>query len=166
MCHVADHSLGPVIDHDDYNDWDDVGEEWLQQAPAYLNATSFLATLFVRSDREMGGTFHASADMQTCLENEEIPGRQKYVAMYLEPAATWIKIGGEKLYRHCAGRSGATSAAAGVLWKGGHPLSLERWSFWRSRFGTLSESEIGDEYRVIAANAAARMEEIEVSYSA
>ncbi|KAK3674859.1 hypothetical protein LTR78_005203 [Recurvomyces mirabilis] len=156
---------GNYIDDEGDDDWDDVGEEWLKQAPAYLNATTFLATLFARSSRDVGGTFNGSAALKDALENDEVPRRQKCVTMYLEPAAVWMSIAGEKLYCHCAGRSGAASAAAGVLWKGGHALSFERWSFWRERFETLSEAAIGERYRAVAVGAVTRMKEIEVSNS-
>ncbi|KAK4555048.1 hypothetical protein LTR86_007814 [Recurvomyces mirabilis] len=154
---------GDYIDDEGDDDRDDVGEEWLKQAPAYLNATTFLATLFACSSRDVGGTFNRSAALQNALENDEVPRRQKCVAMYLEPAAAWMSIAGEKLYHHCAGSSGASSAAAGVLWKGDPSLSIDRWSFWRERFETLSEAAIGERYRAIAAGAVSRMKEIEVS---
>lgn len=81
-------------------------------------------------------------------------------------AAAWVTIAGTKLYQLDLefeySDLGSAGLGGGPLWKDEQGLGEERWSFWRRRFGELySSSELSDDLRDIAKQAADRMWEIE-----
>lgn len=88
----------------------------------------------------------------------------------MPPAATWILIAGEQIHALCKADHDRKDGAPGVtpyheewLWGKGRGYSLDRWAFWKRRFGEIAEIEmegLGKPIRYVAAKAAERMGEI------
>lgn len=85
---------------------------------------------------------------------------------FIPAAAAWVTIAGAKLYQldeefEYGGVHG-DPGVGGPLWNDGHGFCKERWRFWRRRFGELySSSDLSDDLRSIAKQAADRMQGIE-----
>ena len=149
------------LDREDNNMSD---EEWLKQAAPLLNASIFGATLLARSDASPSMVFHVSDALAIAIEESEVQADWRDAKMYIPPAASWMIIAGDKLYRYSNGQRDpkAPLASSHSLWNGENKFSLERWSFWKRRFLELAEvASFDDETQGFAAKAAARMTEIE-----
>jgi len=71
--------------------------------------------------------------------------------MYIPAAATWIRHAGDTIRKLCVDiERGAT---CGTLepgctweWKGENGFSIERWQFWKRKFGELAAEQSLDEH--------------------
>lgn len=133
--------------------YEDMEEDaWLAQATPFLNATSFAATYLSRVPSETGMSLYAELCLIEAVEGPyETPERRYRAAMYVPPAAIWILLVGERLYRLCKDdyhRKDRTSTD-GIQWLGwnGRGFSLKRWAFWKQGFCDITATE-GLESRV------------------
>ena len=114
-------------------------DAWLSQAPSFLNATSFAARDVSRVPGTTGMLFYAEPCLREALEGPyDTPEPRHRAAMYIPPAATWILLAGESLYRLCRNDhlrcDDAYAGSDGRLWWNGRGFSLQRWAFWKQRF--------------------------------
>lgn len=92
--------------------------------------------------------------------------------MYIPAAAPWILIAGPNIWLFSKRNDGATGDnvtqrwiggddGGELLWVGSEGFSLERWGFWKKRFGEISGIEAKKHVRQLAARAVEEMEKIE-----
>jgi hypothetical protein len=137
-----------------------------------LNVTTFGAMYFARGKQPIGMAFHAEVSLMLGVEvSWQTPEQQRDAIMYVPPAATWILIAGEKIHALCKvdherrdGAPGCTRYYDEWLWGKGRGYSLERWALWKKRFHEISATQgLKDSIRIIAAKAAFKIGEIEIS---
>lgn len=140
---------------------------WDAQALPLLNATAFAATYLVHGRVPIGMPFHAEVSLMQGIEVPvETPEQRRFAAMFVPPAATWILLAGECIHGLCAndhsrqdGAPGSTPNDVRWLWGKGRGYSLERWAFWRARFGDIAQAgDLSGEIREIAKRAAEAMD--------
>ncbi len=97
----------------------------------------------------------------------DTPERFQQTEIYVPPAAQWILIAGRNIHRCCRTRQDNTGdlviqcwkgAYGGtLLWTGEEGFSIERWEFWKQRFGEIAQ--LGENHMVkqLAAQAAEEM---------
>ena len=63
--------------------------------------------------------------------------------VYVPLAVIWIFLCGNVIFGHCRnpGTHNQSYNDAGKNWKGGNGFSVERWNFWKKRFGEIKEHE-------------------------
>ncbi|KAF8803326.1 hypothetical protein BYT27DRAFT_7340991 [Phlegmacium glaucopus] len=84
--------------------------------------------------------------------------------VYVPLEAIWILLCGNVIFAHC--RNPGTPLAgfkdAGKNWKGVYEFSIERWNFWKKRFGEIKgHDQASDQTKELAAEAEGRMNRIE-----
>lgn len=146
------------------------GGDWDAQAVPLLNATTFGATYLALGRQPIGMAFHAEVSLMQAIEVPcQTPEQQRRAAMYVPPAATWVLFAGESIHKLCEidhdrkdGAPGSTPNGDEWLWGKGRGYSLERWAFWKKRFGSIAATEdLKDSVRDIATRAKSVMESIE-----
>lgn len=161
------HVLMTAIDVDGSED-NAPKEDWYEQVPEVLNATTFAAEFLSRASFETHMMFFATGDLASALERGVEGEREEIERMYLPVAETWIRIAGKKIYQYCDGGSLSAEgyAASGPLWEHGNEVSVERWKFWKERFASLAEDpQIGDEAGGLAASAVVAMDQVDKTSS-
>ena len=150
------------------------GGDWAAQAVPLLNATTFGAMYLASGTKLLAMPWHAEVHLMYAIESSchTNEGKRKS-AMYVIPAATWVLLGGEKIYELCkadfdridAGpRSGFPTDNGDWLWGKGRGYSLERWAFWKKRFSEVGTSqELSDSAKDICGRASSEMERVEAS---
>lgn len=109
----------------------------------------------------MSWTNFAIWGLRSALETESTGPR---LACDAAAAAEWTTHSGNVLFQELEKetedeeRDGAI--ASGTLYKGKGVLSLDRWQFWKQRFGDISEQETGTT-QTVAQEAKTKMEAIE-----
>ncbi|KAE8381114.1 hypothetical protein BDV26DRAFT_289817 [Aspergillus bertholletiae] len=161
MWALAFREYGIAIDADEGMDED----EWLAQAAPFLNATSFSAAYLNRVPHVTSWSSYSEDCLMQALEGPyETPEPRARAAMYVPPAATWILLAGDRIYSLCKneyGRSEITSGGDQFWWRG-RGFSLQRWAFWKQRFGEIAAAEgLDDHVLGYARKAIAEIERIE-----
>ena len=145
--------------------------DWDAQALPLLNATTFGAMYLALGRQSIGMPFHAEVSL---MQGIEVPcqsvEQQRRAAMYVPPAATWVLLAGESIYKLCKidhdrkdGALGSTPNGDEWLWGKGRGYSQERWTFWKKRFGEIATTkDLKDSVREISARASSHMEKFEV----
>ncbi|KAI5809201.1 hypothetical protein BZA77DRAFT_391816 [Pyronema omphalodes] len=136
----------------------------------WVNFNAFCARL--TRDGTCDRSSHAIWDLREALEEDLDQGEdaceeEKYPDVRISVAANWITIAGDVLYRHSSdcGKGGELGVASqGKLYSGQAGFSLERWAFWKERFGVVKASgNITDGTKQAAEEAEAAMINIEKS---
>lgn len=140
-----------VSEYEHWDETEDSKEAFYQQAPQYLNASTFGAILLIRAEHDFYMQYFAWTAMDEGLESGYDPENlEQEWKVLIPPAATWILIAAEKMH---------------VLCKKGYrniEPAPEKWSLWRESFLTLStSSKLDDRCRDLCVRAARRMAEIE-----
>lgn len=145
--------------------------DWDDQAMLLLNATTFGAIYLARAKQSPGGMpFHAEVSLMHGVEVPYVtPEQQRYAAMYVPAAATWILLAGQRIYELCKSDYNRKDGAPGLsrdenewLWGKGRGYSLGRWAFWKKRFGEIRTTPgLQDGVRDLAARAISEMGQIE-----
>jgi hypothetical protein len=81
------------------------------------------------------GAFEEEPDYRSKAFHKQSPRLDVYVPL----AAIWILLCGNVVYAHCRnpGTPRADFKDAGRNWKGANGFSIERWNFWKKRFGEI-----------------------------
>ena len=145
--------------------------DWDTQAVPLLNATTFGATYLAHGTQRINMSFHAEVGFKQGIEVlYNTPEQRQRAIIYVPPAATWILIAGDIIYGLCKNDHDRTAVERGFskpsgewLWTGRDwGFSLERWAFWKKRFGEIAMTqELRDSIKDIAARANSEMERIE-----
>lgn len=75
---------------------------------------------------------------------------------YVPLAGIWILFAGNVIFGHCCTPRTVESGDRGRNrnWKGPNGFSIERWNFWKKRFGEIKEhDQAGEKIKEIAAEA-------------
>lgn len=141
------------------------GCDWDAQAVPLLNATTFGAMYLAHGRQPIGMPFHAEVSFMQGIEVScQTPEQLRCAAMYVPPAATWVLLAGKSIYELCKidhdyRKDGGPPTS---LWGQGRGYSLDRWAFWKKRFGEIAKTQgLKDEVKDIAARASLEMEKIE-----
>ena len=163
--------MGTLLEKDiDARDDMEDNSEWDAQALPLLNATTFAAMKLAHDKKPDGMDFHAEASFRTGIESPcETSEQLRDAVMYVPPAATWILLAGETIYTLCKtdhkrddGAPGSALSHEDWFWGRRWGYSLERWTFWRERFGEISKVQnLKDDVKEVAARATLEMERIE-----
>ncbi|KAB8235887.1 DUF3632 domain-containing protein [Aspergillus alliaceus] len=134
-----------------------------QEAEEWINLNAFAARL-LKLDAISWTVFGIWELREALEEPPEIPGS----GFHVRAAAEWIKHSGVFLYgaaiHGTEGHEERLSAATGSLYPGTNVMCLERWGFWKCRFGYIGEK--GDDYtKNVALRARREMELIEQEYT-
>ena len=142
-----------------------------EQAVILLNATTFGAIYLARAKQPpLGMPFHAEVSLMHGVEVPyETPDQQRYAAMYVPAAVTWILLAGQRVYELCKCDYNRKDGAPGLLrdenewlWGKGRGYSLGRWALWKKRFGEIAITQgLQDGVRDLAARAISKMGDIE-----
>jgi hypothetical protein len=137
----------------------------------WVNFNAFCARL--TRDGTCDRSAHAIWDLREALEEEPDQREEaakehgKQLDVRIPVAANWITIAGNVLYRHSGdcGKDGELGVASqGRLYSGQAGFSLERWAFWKERFGVIKANEgVADGTKQAAEEAEAAMMSIENS---
>ena len=123
-----------------------------------------------RGKQPIGMPFHAEISLIYALEVPcQTPEQHRRAATSVPRAATWILLAGDPIYKLCKddyhrkdGAPGAMPDNDEWLWGKGRGYSLERWTWWKKRFGEIAMiPELEDDVKDRAARAASEMETIE-----
>ncbi|GIK00107.1 hypothetical protein Aspvir_004123 [Aspergillus viridinutans] len=127
----------------------------------WINLQAFTARLMSKCDPSLSllGVWSLRSGLEEELSDRELEGE-------VAAAAMWMVYGGENLF------SQLTDAVQdeemerlmmpGTLYSGPGQLSLERWQFWKRRFGEMSEQiQANDETKWVIQLAGEKMERIE-----
>jgi hypothetical protein len=132
------------------------------KAAEWLNLNSFAARLLTLDT--VSWTTFAVWTLRAALEDASSGPK---LDCDVAAAAQWIVHGGEVLFAECAPKAEAQGGeesralASGQLYQGKSGLFVERWMFWKKRFGEICAQE--GEKGGMANEARDRMEDIETS---
>ncbi|KAG2420008.1 hypothetical protein HFD88_004805 [Aspergillus terreus] len=107
-----------------------------EEMAAWVNLNAFAARLFALDS--ISWPNFAVWTLRAALE-EEISGHK--VECDVKAAAQWIVRCGSTIFRHTATAIETKSFRGGSLYSGPSCISMERWTFWKQRFGEISASE-------------------------
>lgn len=141
---------------------------WLDQAPALVNASTFGALFLSEAPDPIRMSFFASVALINGLEISYSHDQAQQAIMYIPAAATWLRLAGVSIHKLCVDRYDA-HATCGLLetgckweWTGRSGFSVERWQFWKRRLGELAVEQSLDEHlRIMAKEAEAEMDSVE-----
>lgn len=141
---------GPEAEPEDPNVW--------------VNYNAFIANLYSHHVFDTDPTY-AIWTLRDALEteNENSSIREAWILA----AAQWIIWDGQSLFKHILSPGKISpedlqSWRSGPLYEGKQVMSLERWRFWKERFGFIAgEEKVGDECKTVAAKATNMMGSIE-----
>jgi hypothetical protein len=142
--------------------------EWLDQAPTLLSASTFGALFLSKTPFPTRMSIFASIALIDGLEVSYPKDQIHQAVMYIPPAAAWIRHAGDSIHKFCVDRHNG-GAVCGQLepgciweWTGEKEFSIERWQYWKRRFGEIAAEQSLDEHvRSMAKEAEAKMESIE-----
>lgn len=142
-------------------DWD--WDEWWSQATPHQNITSFAAR-WLKTRRHMH--WYVVGSLSQAIEaNPETPEELEHTLMYVPPATIWIMLAGKTILQLCKDnyhRSHPRSVHNSDLWKGDLGFSVERWIFWKKRFGEIAALKgIPSHVAEISLRAMAEMQKIQ-----
>lgn len=144
----------------------------------YTNGNVF-AALYLRdldesSSKEFGLMRHYCLSiMRVALEvATDTPQQIRRTEIHVPQAARWIEIAGHNIYNFSKANLDNTGENVIQVWIGGEDggflvwtgadgFSVERWTFWKRRFGEIAHSEVKEEVKKLAAQAVEEMEKIE-----
>ncbi|KAA8647173.1 hypothetical protein EYZ11_003851 [Aspergillus tanneri] len=134
-----------------------------QMAQEWINLNAFAARL-LKVDA-VSWTVFGIWELREALEE---PSEISRLECNVPAAAEWIRLSGELLYRQAIhgteGKEEIPSVATGSLYNGKNTMCLERWKFWKCRFGDIGE-EADKHIRQVALKARREMEVIEQDYT-
>ena len=154
----------------------DEEEDWDGHAVSLLNATTFGAMYLDRGKQSANMPFHAIGGIAEGVEAPyQTPEDFRNGAMYIPSAATWILLAGTKIYELCKNNHdrksslyrkdrsrGFVANEADYEWHNDRGYSLERWAFWKKRFGEIKMLQgLQDDVKDLAGKAFIKMNEIE-----
>ncbi|KAF8906980.1 hypothetical protein CPB84DRAFT_1744776 [Gymnopilus junonius] len=168
--------LGPVMTETCYGiNLDDTSFKQKIIRARQQNFVAFAARL-TKSNLADRAHHHAIQDFREALEEEPDPRARAYLQQgprldtYVPLAAAWTLFAGGIVFAHCrVSGSGdntdvrdRTSRDGGKNWKGANGFSVERWNFWKKRFGEIKgHNQASEETRGLAAEAQGAMRRIE-----
>ncbi|KAJ5176593.1 uncharacterized protein N7482_002470 [Penicillium canariense] len=134
----------------------------------YVNYNSFLAHLYEHRIFPTDPTYAVWA-MRAAFEDERSDEEKAVRSAWILGAAQWILWNGQSIFNlilepalyDVTYETWPDRAAwdAGCLYNGTAGLSLERWQFWKRRFGEVSQdSEVTDECKEVSTRAMAIMD--------
>lgn len=144
----------------------------------YTNGNIF-AALYLRdldenSSKEFGLMRHYCLSiMRVALEvATDTPEQIRRTEIHVPQAARWIDITGCNIYNFSRANLNSTGEniiqvwiggedGGPLVWTGADGFSVERWTFWRKRFGEIARFAVKEEVKKLAAQAAEEMEKIE-----
>jgi hypothetical protein len=142
-------------------------EDFFAEGLMLLNATRFAALSVLRDDtphlslRQAAIMLQDGADKPYNDENRSHPREWKVL---LPPAATWLIIAGELIYKSCL--RGEAERSTYRFFEDRY-LRKDRWEHWRTQLRALAtRDDLDDDCRGIAAHAVERMAQIEEGYGA
>ena len=107
--------------------------------------------------------------------NRNIPLHGEILNATVPPAAQWICHAGDSLHAYCkdtlessveSRKEDSRMVECGELYKGSRDVDLNRWRFWKRRFGDISGYEdLAEHTRRIAQKACEKMGEIDGTLS-
>lgn len=134
---------------------------------AWANLNYFLARVTAAEISDM--SLYAIFMMREALEQKSEDVSPSHYDAHVPAAAMWVFGLDRKLYEREEDMSPKTPnqgnpARGGALWTGGSEFSKARWTFWKKRFGEVSEdNEVSNETRSVAKEAAEAMRHVETS---
>jgi hypothetical protein len=139
--------------------------EWYSDGPGLLNATRFAATTVTEGDAVYGLLRQAAEMLKDGVDDpyDDTRAYSREWKVLLPPAATWLIIAGEVIYKSCIRGEDERSARK---FEDGY-LRKDRWENWRAQLRVLAiREDLDDECRGFAAHAVERMAQIEERHSA
>lgn len=96
-----------------------------------MNVVTFGALYLVHGEKDLGMSFQAEVSFMDGVEaSYRRPEQQRRAITSVPPAATWVLIAGKKIYELC--RTGKLEKGRG--------FSLDRWAWWKMRFGDIGSN--------------------------
>ncbi len=150
------------LDSDFAPDYDSLREQWTR-------CNAFVARLATKQCKALDYEAYAVHTMRAALE-EELHADELW--MNVPGAVVWIFYAGDFILKSqrewgpapeggVPGHQGV--AHGGTLWLGKTAFCIERWNFWRERFGAIVEREdVDNDTRSWAERAKRKMEEIQI----
>ncbi|KAF7177977.1 hypothetical protein CNMCM7691_006617 [Aspergillus felis] len=127
----------------------------------WINLQAFTARLMSKCDPSISllGVWSLRSGLEEELSDTELKGEGAAAAM-------WMVYGGEILFSQLANgvqdEERERLMKPGTLYSGQGQLCLERWQFWKQRFGEISEQiQVDDETKWVIQLAKEKMERIE-----
>lgn len=114
--------------------------------------------------------YHALCGITSGIEaGYQTPEDYRDGAIYIPSAATWFLIAGKKIYELCKSNYRRKDSSRYLAkekkdyqWRGDNGYCLERWAFWRKRFGEIKMTQgLQDDVKDIAGRAFIKMGEVE-----
>ncbi|KAF5984454.1 P-loop containing protein [Fusarium bulbicola] len=125
----------------------------------WINMNGLAAYLTI--ENLYGGLYRALESIKLGLENGSRREAQNIIDCFAPAAATWFILSSQHIYHMCRENALQDSSSRGHLWKGRSGFSLERWTFWRSRFIELRNNSLAtDELREVFLEAETAMETV------
>lgn len=138
---------------DNEGDWTD------SQRTTLLNVTNFGAMYLASGIHPIGMELHAESSLMDGVEDPyNTPEQRCRADTVIPPAATWVLLAGEKIYKLCKNNHDRTE----LLGQYGRGYSLGRWNVWKKRFDLIATTEdLSDTVRDFAQRAAGKMDSID-----
>lgn len=134
---------------------------WGEQVRQYYHANTFAAlylTALSANNNQPTRDFESMRDFAqwTLGEALEVPtdniDQIRRTEMYVPAAAQWILLAGECIWGFCKERAGNDGSmvdqrwiggydGGDLVWKGEEGYGVERWAFWKKRFGEIGNLE-------------------------
>lgn len=136
---------------------------------SFINLNTFVALLNKTGKPNFNFSIFALWTMRAALESPVHETRaEQPVHAWIPAAAEWVRVMGAQMYQwdreYKSGSIHGAPGRGGPLWDGKHGFCKERWALWRRRFDELAaseESELDEETRAIARQAATQMAQVE-----
>lgn len=133
-----------------------------------VNVNRFVA-LLVATDEPifLAYSWYALVTLRIALETPWVHVQaDEPLEAWIPAAAAWIEVLGAEIYEwdgdYGSARLAGASGGGGLLWKGRHGFSKERWKLWRERFGeTARKEDEPEQVKKVAEEAELMMKEIE-----
>lgn len=152
------------FDPDFVPDYDLRREQWTR-------ANAFVARLVTKQCKALDYEVYAIHTMRAALEDER---HADELWINVPAAAVWVLYAGNFLFRSQrewvfvpeeGNLEGRSVAYGGPLWQGKTGSCIERWEFWKERFGVIVETEnVDEDTRSWADSARRKMEEIQLTH--
>ena len=118
-------------------------------------------------------TIHFSIpDFRAAFEEEPDQRSKTYLKqgpqldVYVPLAGMWILLCGNVIFAHCRNLVTPDYKDAGKNWKGANGFSIERWIFWKKRFGEIKgHDQASEKTKELAAEGEWLMNRIEYDIS-
>ncbi|RLL96285.1 hypothetical protein CFD26_106374 [Aspergillus turcosus] len=126
----------------------------------WINLQAFAARLMSKCDPSLSlfAVWSLRSGLEEELSDKELDGE-------VAAAAMWMVYGGETLFSQLADavqdEEKERMMKPGTLYSGQGQLCLERWQFWKRRFGESEQIQVNDETKGVIRLAREKMEKIE-----